>query len=73
MIWLSKTSKKHPRNIQESVLQLIMNNPQITLKEIMLSLDNLEGSVRHAIKSLKESGKIEHVGATKKGYWRVVK
>ena len=50
-----------------------MNKPQITLKEIMESLDISEGSVRHAIKSLKESGKIEHIGATKKGYWRVVK
>ena len=68
---IQETSKKHPRNIQESVLKLIMNNPQITLKEIMESLNISEGSVRHAIKSLKESGKIEHVGATKKGYWKV--
>ena len=37
----------------------------------MVYLDISEGSVRYAIKSLKESGKIEHVGATKKGYWKV--
>ena len=68
---IQETSKKHPRNIQEEIYELLKSNQSLTMKDIMKILDISEGSARHNIKKLKDDGRIEHKGATKAGYWDV--
>lgn len=67
-----KLPKKHPRNIQEEILNLLKVNPALTMNDLMHILRISEGSARHHLKKLKEEGKIVHRGATKAGYWEVI-
>ena len=67
-----ETSKKHPRNIQEEILNLLKVNPALTMNDLMQILRISEGSARHHLKKLKEEGKIVHRGATKAGYWEII-
>ena len=71
MLLPRKTSKKHPRNIQEKIIELLKTNPSLTIKDLIVILKSTEGSIRHHISKLRESKRIYHHGSTKSGYWQV--
>jgi len=60
-------SQKH----LDSIVSEMRNNPNITTKELMAILNLRKTSVQKYIRLLQDKGLIEHVGATKKGYWKV--
>ena len=62
-------SQKHMDNI----LSEMRNNPNVTTLELMSILGLKKTSVQKYIRILKEDGFIEHIGATKKGYWQILK
>ena len=64
-----KSSKKHLRNIQEDILQVIKNNPLVTRKELETLLSCSHGSIKHHISQLVQKGVIQHEGSTKAGKW----
>jgi ATP-dependent DNA helicase RecG len=54
---------------QNELLKLMMENPQITAKQISDELDINERNVKKNIKALKDAGLIERVGTTRTGHW----
>jgi len=66
-----KTSKKNSRNIQESILQKIIENPLITRKELAILLEGTPYSIKYHLRQLTANGIIKHEGSTKAGKWIV--
>lgn len=55
------------------VLSEIRNNPNITKPQLMIKYTLGKASIDNIIKKLKEMNYIERIGATKNGYWKVIK
>ena len=70
---IQETSKKHPRNIQEQILNVIKENPFVTRKELEAILGYTEGKIKYHIEALATLGIIRHEGPTKAGKWIIVK
>lgn len=71
--------KNHIRTTQETdfdtsqvLLELISVKPKITQSEMAQKLNLSFEGVKYYIKKLRLAKKIEHVGSTKKGYWKFV-
>ena len=47
------------------------NNPYISRKELSKLLMISEDGVKYQLKKLKRKGLIEHIGASRGGYWEV--
>jgi predicted HTH transcriptional regulator len=58
---------------EQTVLELISNNPDITKEDISKKTNKSLSSVKRWLVSLKESGYIERVGSDKTGYWKIIK
>ena len=54
-----------------AVLQLIMENPHITQKEIALKIEKSERTVKNKIASLKEKGYIRRLNGKRNGRWQI--
>ncbi len=65
-----KTKENH-NAIQDRILKLIKENPQITIAKISESLAITNDSARYHVKKMKKNGVIEHCGSTKRGYWKI--
>ena len=61
--WINKS--------QGSMIKLIRDNPNITIKQIMLETNLSEPGVKKNLKILKEENIIERVGSKKGGYWKI--
>ncbi len=57
--------------IQEQLILLLKNNPNITYPEIVSALEKDRRTVSRNIKKLKELGIIVRIGTNKAGYWQV--
>ena len=57
---------------QEVILDLLRDNPNITINQIIFHTGLSESGVKKNLKSLKEKGHIERIGDNKKGYWKVI-
>ena len=57
--------------IQTKILMAIKENPTFTMKDIAAFCQLGTTRVGEVIKSLKEIGKLERIGANKGGYWKV--
>ena len=57
--------------VQTKMLMAIKENPTFTMKELAAFCQLGTTRVGEVIKSLKEMGKLERVGANKGGYWKV--
>lgn len=58
---------------QEKILRLISENPYITRKMLAAKLLLKEDNVKYHLNKLKSEEKIRHCGATKNGYWEIIK
>jgi ATP-dependent DNA helicase RecG len=56
---------------QEKIIQLLNNEPHLTRHQLAQRLSLTPDSVKHHLQKLKAAGRIEHVGSTKAGYWKV--
>lgn len=76
-----ETSKKHPRNIQETtqettqerILAAIQAKPEITQKELAQSIGITLDGIKYHIKNMTKLGVIKHEGSTKSGKWIITK
>ena len=66
------TQETTKETTQEKILNLIKKNPSITQTEMAKELDLTRDGISYNIKILKEKGKIERVGSTKNGMWKIV-
>ncbi|MEQ8159375.1 MAG: winged helix-turn-helix transcriptional regulator [Mesotoga sp.] len=52
---------------------MLKKKPSITRRELAQELALSEDGIKYHLRKLKEQNRIRHVGATKKGYWEVLK
>ena len=72
--------KKYPRNTQEvlpqaslEILSLLQENAYLTRNELATKLAVSPETIKKHLAKLRQLGYIEHIGATKSGYWKVLK
>lgn len=74
----NKNQKKFNNNelslskIQQEIINIIIEQPNITQSDIANKLKVSRQSIATNIKELKNSNVIERVGANKKGYWKIL-
>ena len=55
-----------------TIMEILRNNPCITLQEVADKIGKSLRTVKVAVKSLQERGLVERVGGKKNGTWKVV-
>ncbi len=68
----SEENEISSEEINEKIEQIMMETPNITAKMIAEKLSRSSRYVEKHIKLLREAGKIQRVGSTKSGYWKVL-
>src|SRR6185436_5250815 len=58
---------------QETTLALLRAQPSITRRELANRLGISDNGIKYHLERMKAAGVIRHVGATKSGYWEVLK
>ena len=65
---LGKTLGKTPGKI----LQLLLDNPEITIPEIAHAIDKSSSAVERALRKLRTDGHVKRIGPAKGGSWQVI-
>ena len=65
--------RRNKEKTKEKIIQLMKDNPEITYRELMEKLGLSKSGVEYAVRKLRESGRIERLGADKGGKWKVYK
>ncbi len=68
---VSQAVEKYVQRTEEVFLNALRNNPYISRKELSRLLMISEDGVKYHLKKLKNKGLIEHIGASRGGYWVV--
>ena len=68
---VSQAVEKYVQRTEEVFLNALRNNPYISRKELSKLLMISEDGVKYHLKKLKNKGLIEHIGASRGGYWVV--
>ena len=56
----------------EKILTLLKNTPEITIMTLVDQIEKSHATIEKILKNLQEAKKIERVGPTKGGYWKVI-
>ena len=67
-----KVADKMLTKTEQNILNLIIENPHITINEISIKLKLSDSGVRKNLVSLRKKSVIERVGANKNGYWKII-
>ena len=65
-------SNKVTNKTEDKIVELIRDNPNITIQQIIIKTGLSEPGVKKNLKQLKEKAIIERVGSNKTGYWNVL-
>jgi len=68
-----KSSQKTREKTREKIVQIIINNPNVTTSELAEQLELTVKGIEWQLKQLKEHNIIRRVGADKGGYWEIIK
>lgn len=68
---VSQAAEQYVQRTEEVFLNALRNNPYISRKELSKLLMISEDGVKYQLKKLKSKGLIEHIGASRGGYWEV--
>ncbi len=56
-----------------SILEIVNNNPHLTLEDIAAMLEISRDGVKYYIEKFKKRGTIRRIGGRRRGYWEVIK
>ena len=56
--------------LEEKILAIIKENPKLTQAQIADIAGSSERTTKRLMKSMIETGKIEHIGGRRYGYWK---
>ena len=66
-----KSKVKSRVKSKEKVIEIIIQNPSVTIPEIVASLDMSIPGIEKIIRSLKEQKRLRRIGPDKGGHWEV--
>jgi ATP-dependent DNA helicase RecG len=55
------------------ILSLIKQDSSLTVSELAITLELSERTIERAIQSLRADGRLERIGPSKGGFWKVLK
>lgn len=58
---------------EDMMLDLIRDNPNITISQFVMKTNLSEPGVKKNLKKLKDKNLIRRVGSNKNGYWEIIK
>jgi ATP-dependent DNA helicase RecG len=67
-----KTTGKTTGKTPAAVLQLLAEDPNLSVPQVAARLKKSELTIHRAIRTLRESGRLTRVGPDKGGYWKVL-
>jgi predicted HTH transcriptional regulator len=67
-----KVSVKSSVNTGEKILQLLRENPSLTLREVSEKLGLTQRAVEKQIVKLKNKNRLQRVGSARKGHWKIM-
>jgi len=70
---LGKTLGKTLGNTPARILELLQENPNLTVPEIALQISKSESAVQRGILKLQVAGRLKRAGSRKGGHWEVLK
>ena len=74
VIFRKKSLIETTQKTTQKILDLIDKNPSITRKELSEEIGNITpDGIKYHLEQLKKQGILERVGASKGGYWKVIK
>ena len=72
-ITAQETAQTAQETTQERVLALLRAEPSITRRKLASRLGLSDSGVKYHLEKLRAANMIRHLGATKAGYWEVLK
>lgn len=69
----NRTGQETAQESKERILALLRSHPSITRRELASMLGLSDSGIKYHLEKMKAAGVIRHVGATKSGYWEVMK
>ena len=69
---MDKVTDKVTDKSGAKVLNLIQNNPSVTIPEMMQALGMSDSGVRKILRRLQQQGALRRVGANKNGHWEII-
>ena len=66
-----KSNQKSSQKSDQKILQLIKQDPRITIAQISYDIGMSESGVKKVIKKLKDNGKLKRTGSLKAGRWEI--
>lgn len=57
---------------KDKIIGLLKENPNYTKQDLMKLLDKADATIKEHLSNLKKEGRLERVGSTKSGYWKVI-
>ena len=68
----SEKTLEMPEKSSEKILNAIKNNPHVTIEELSVLLNKTTRAIEKNLKSIKNKGFVERVGADRGGYWKII-
>jgi len=66
-----KSSPKGVNQTQQRIIEMILDNPKVTQKEMAEELNITIRAVKKSIKEMQEKNILERIGSARGGYWRL--
>jgi len=67
-----KTLGKTPGKTPMQILEILSDQPTLTIPEIAKMIKKSDSATERAIRKLREAGLIMRIGPAKSGYWQVI-
>ncbi len=67
-----KPPGKPPGKTPAAILELLKEEPDLSIPELAIRLHKSESAIERAIRRLRESGRLERMGPAKGGSWKVL-
>ena len=66
-----KTSQKASQKTSQKIIELMQNDPTITIADLALHIGITERAIKMQIEKMKAQGRIRRIGPDKGGRWQV--
>ena len=65
-----ESSEKDSQKSTQKILELMQNDPTITIADLALSIGITEWAIKKQIRKMKAQGRIRRIGPDKGGHWQ---
>ena len=67
-----KLAEKDSQKSTQKILELMQNDPTITIADLALSIGITEWAIKKQIRKMKAQGRIRRIGPDKGGHWQTM-